>query len=271
MVVDDLGTPFFVDVVLGADAMARELGCSMVICTSGGDTRLEEHNLDVLVQQRVQGVLIAPVDENNPRLEAMLERGVPVVFVDRTPTIDKCCSVATDDILGGRLAGHHLVERGHRALAYLGDPDARHQMAARFAGFAEGAAGCSIDILREPDWSLDEGRDAGRALALVPAAERPTAVFCANDSLALGLMQELLANGIRVPEDIAVVGYDDLIWAENSTVPLTTVRQQRAELGRIAVRLVMAETTRGRRHRHQHLLLKPEFVIRASTSVIRSG
>jgi LacI family transcriptional regulator len=270
MVVVDL-TPFFVDLALAADGLARELGCSMVLSTSGDDTVVEERNLDVLVQQRVQGVLIAPVDENNPRLEAMLGRGVPVVFLDRTPTLDKCCSVANDDITGGRLAGQHLVERGHRSLAYLGDPDARPQMAARFAGFAEAAAGCSIDIIREADWSPERGREAGRALALIPAGLRPTAVFAANDSLAIGLVQELMANGVRVPEDIAVVGYDDIDWAASSRVPLTTIRQQRAELGRTAVQLVMAEMTRPKRHRHEHVLIKPELVVRASTNAVRSG
>jgi LacI family transcriptional regulator len=264
MVVVDL-TPFFVDLALAADAMARELGCSMVISTSHDDTMLEERNLDVLVQQRVQGVLIAPVDEDNPRLEAMLGRGVPVVFLDRKPTIDKCCSVASDDVAGGRLAGQHLVERGHRRLAYVGDPDARDQMAARFAGFAEAAAGCTIDIIRESDWSPARGRAAGRALAGVPRHDRPTAVFAANDSLGIGLLQELVAAGVRVPQEIAVIGYDDIEWTTSSTVPLTTIRQQRADLGRTAVELVMAEMTRPKRHRHAHVLLQPELVVRAST------
>lgn len=270
MVVVDL-TPFFVDLALAADAMARELGWSMVISTSGDDTVLEERNLDVLVQQRVQGVLIAPVDEDNPRLEQMLGRGVPVVFLDRRPSIDKCCSVANDDLAGGRLAGQHLVERGHRALAYLGDPDARPQMAARFAGLAEAASGCSIAILRESDWSPARGREAGQVLARVTAADRPTAVFAANDALAIGLVQALVANGIRVPEDIAVVGYDEIEWAASSTVPLTTIRQQRAELGRTAVGLVMAEMTDPRHHLHEHVVLRPELVVRASTNVVRDG
>jgi LacI family transcriptional regulator len=270
MVVVDLD-PFFVDLALGADAMARELGCAMVITTSGEDTVLEERNLDVLVQQRVQGVLIAPVDEDNPRLEAMLDRGVPVVFLDRKPTIDKCCSVANDDVAGGRLAGRHLVEQGHRLIAYLGDPDARHQMEARFAGFSDMTAECSVEIIREADWSTERGRAAGHALALRPAGERPTAVFASNDSLAFGLVQELVASGIRVPHDIAVVGYDDIVWAAGSTVPLTTIRQQRAELGRTAVQLVMAEMTRPKRHEHEHVLLQPELIVRASTGVVRTG
>lgn len=263
MVVVDLG-PFFVDLAQAADAKARELGCSMVMATSGGDTVLEERNLDVLVQQRVQGVLITPVDENNPRLEAMLDRGVPVVFLDRTPTIDKCCSVANDDLVGGRLAGRHLVERGHRSFLYVGDPDARPQMAARLAGFTEATAGCRVDILRESDWCPGKGREAGRAIAGLDPRTRPTAVFAANDSLAIGLVRELVACGVRVPQDIAVVGYDDIEWAASATVPLTTVRQQRAQLGSTAVRLVMAEMTQPG-HVHEHILLAPELVLRAST------
>ena len=266
MVVVDLGMQFFADVALGADAMSRELGVSMVICTSGDDMRNEEYNLDVLVQHRVQGVLISPVNEQNPRLEAMLDRGVPVVFVDRTPSIDKCCSVATHDLEGGRLAGRHLVELGHRRLGFVGDPRVRLQMGARFAGFTEAARGCDIETLPTASWRIEDGRNVGRSLAARPPADRPTGIFCANDELALGALQELLIAGVKVPDDIAIVGYDDIVWAELAAVPLTTIRQPRTELGRTATRLVMAEASEGGRHRHHHVLLEPDLVIRASTA-----
>lgn len=266
MVVVDLGIPFFVDVALGADAMSRELGASLVICTSGDDTQREEYNLDVLVQQRVQGVLIAPVDEHNPRLEEMLRRGVPVVFVDRTPSIDKCCSVATNDLGGGRIAGRHLVELGHRRLGFVGDPAARLQMGARFAGFTDAARGCDVEVLPTGGWMLEDGQAIGRQLLSRASADRPSAIFCANDQLALGVMRELLAAGVKVPEEMAIVGYDDIPWAEAAAVALTSVRQQRIELGRTATQLVMAEANEGRRHRHHHVLLEPDLVVRASTA-----
>jgi LacI family transcriptional regulator len=269
MVVVDLGIPFFVDVALGADAEARALGASLVICTSDDDTRIEEHNLDVLVQQRVQGVLIAPVDENNPRLEAMLERGIPVVFLDRTPALNKCCSVATSDLGGGRLAGRHLIERGHQRLAFVGDPAARLQMGARYAGFVEAARSAEVELLRTASWAMEAGHEVGREIASREESRRPTGIFCANDQLALGVLHELLAASIRVPEDIALVGYDDIPWVASAAVPLTTVRQERAELGRTAVRLLMAEADEGSRHRHQHVLLEAHLVVRASSGVDR--
>jgi LacI family transcriptional regulator len=269
MVLVDLGIPFFVDVALGADVEARQHGASLVICTSADDTQLEEHNLDVLVQQRVQGVLIAPVDENNPRLEAMLERGVPVVFVDRTPAINKCCSVATNDLGGGHVAGRHLIELGHERLAFVGDPAARLQMGARYAGFVEATRQAEVELLPTASWQMGSGREIGRELASREASKRPTGVFCANDQLALGVLHELLAASVRVPEDIALVGYDDIPWAPLAAVPLTTVRQERTELGRTAIRLVMAEADEGPRHRHQHELLEARLVVRASSDVDR--
>jgi LacI family transcriptional regulator len=157
----------------------------------------------------------------------------------------------------------------HRTLAYLGDPDARPQMAARFMGFVDAGVDCTIEVFKERDWSLETGRNVGRSLVERPAASRPTAVFCANDSLVLGLIHELRAGGVRVAEDVTVVGYDDISWAVSAAVPLTTVRQHRAELGRTAVRLALAEASDGRRHRHEHSLLEPELVVRESTNFVR--
>jgi LacI family transcriptional regulator len=116
---------------------------------------------------------------------------------------------------------------------------------------------------------MEAGRVIGREIASREERQRPTGIFCANDQLALGVLDELLAASIRVPDDIALVGYDDIPWVASAAVPLTTVRQERAELGRTAVRLLMAEADEGSRHRHQHVLLEAHLVVRASSDVDR--
>jgi len=265
MVVVDLGNPFFVDVALGAETMAREAGAALVVCNSAEDAVREEHNLDLLVQQRVQGVLITPVDEQNPRLDALFERGVPVVLLDRVSPTRNCCSVVTNDVYGGHLAGKHLVEQGHERIAYVGDPSGFRQMHDRYEGFLEAVGPDRSEVIPASYWRLEMGRAAGKELAERPPADRPTAVFCANDLLAIGMLQELTRHRIRVPEDIAIVGYDDLVWAGAAAVPLTSVRQPREQLGRAAARLILAELDEGARHQHEHVTFQPELIVRASS------
>jgi LacI family transcriptional regulator len=266
-VVADLGNPFFVDVALGAEAMARESGAAFMVCNSAEDAVREEHNLDLLVQQRVQGVVITPVDEQNPRLGALLERGVPVVLLDRVSATRNCCSVVTNDVHGGQLAGQHLLERGHRRIAYVGDPAGNRQMRDRYEGFLDAVGPDRSEIIFAGNWRVDVGRAAGRELAERAPGDRPTAVFCANDLLAIGVLQELTHHKIAVPDDIAIVGYDDLVWADAAAVPLTSVRQPREQLGRAASRLVMAEIDEGVRHQHEHVTFQPELAVRDSSNV----
>jgi LacI family transcriptional regulator len=112
--------------------------------------------------------------------------------------------------------------------------------------------------------TVAEGREAGQRLAGLPARRRPTAAFCANDLLALGLLQQAIGSGLRVPDQLAIVGYDDIDFAAAAAVPLTSVRQPRQELGRTAAELVLEEATNPR-HSHRQVVFTPELVARAST------
>src|SRR5690606_20542711 len=146
-----------------------------------------------------------------------------------------CWSVVVDDYRGGQLGIRHLIATGHTRLAFLGHPETSPKVRTRLAGarsVVDESPGVRLELLEAPSWTIEAGRAAGTRLAERDPARRPTAVFCANDMVALGLEQQLLRDGIRVPEDIAIVGYDDLEWASVSSVPLTTVRQPRQGLGR---------------------------------------
>lgn len=267
----DMGNPFFVDVALGAEAAAKELGVGVVIVHNGEDPSREEQNLDLLVQQRVHGIMITPVDERNPRLEQLVERSVPMVFVDRISGDRPCCWLATDDHKGGQLAGEHLLSRGHRHIAFVGDLAISRQVEFRHQGLVDAveSAGLSptlVEVIPAPAWKIADGRAVGLELARRQPEDRPTAVFCANDMLALGLLQELVLHGVRVPEDIAIVGFDDLAWAGAATVPLTSVRQPRDLLGRTAVRMILDEIEQGTSHVHEHVIFPPELIVRESSA-----
>jgi len=272
----DMGNPFFVDVALGAEAAAKDLGVGVVIVHNGEDVAREEQNLDLLVQQRVHGIMITPVDERNPRLEHLVEKGVPIVYVDRISGDRPCCWLATDDLAGGRLAGEHLIASGHRRIGFVGDPSISRQVEERRRGLLDAVTTAGLDAsaveqFSTPSWKIRNGREVGLEIGERPRGQRPTALFCANDMIALGLLQELVLHGVRVPQDVAVVGFDDLDWASRSTVPLSSVRQPRELLGRTAVRMILDEIEQGASHVHEHVIFPPELVVRASSDVVRDG
>ncbi|WP_214106149.1 LacI family DNA-binding transcriptional regulator [Acrocarpospora catenulata] len=268
IVVLDVANPFFTDVVRGAESAAEEHGVMVVVCNSGEDADREHRHLDLLEEQRVRGVLITPVDDTrNSRLEKLIDRGTPVVLVDRGSGWHNRCSVAVNDVLGGRLAGEHLRAQGHREIAFVGGPMTIQQVADRHEGIklALGEA-ADLVVVSTPNLTVASGRQAAGQIAGMPPAERPTAAFCANDLLALGVLQEMTQRGVKVPQDFAIVGYDDIEFAAAAAVPLSSVRQPREQLGRTATQLLLEEIESDGGHEHRHVVFQPELVVRASSS-----
>jgi LacI family transcriptional regulator len=264
----DATNPFFTDVAQGIELAAEGAGVSLFICNSNSSSTREESHLAHLMQQRVQGILLTPVDPEAESIDLVAERGVPLVIVDRTRNDNRFCSVAVDDVLGGRLAVEHLVDQGHRRVAFIGGPQSLGQVRDRLAGAREAwaAAGLPADhlvVVATEALTVAEGRGAGERLAGMPARTRPTAAFCGNDLVALGLLQQVIGSGRSVPGDLAIVGYDDIEFAAAAAVPLTSVRQPRQELGRTAAELVLAESDPA--HTHRQVLFRPELIARGST------
>jgi LacI family transcriptional regulator len=266
----DAGNPFFTDVARGVEDVAREEGWALFLCNSDDDAAREADYVDLLLEQRVRGVLVTPVDRGGRRLETLRARGVPVVLVDCSAG-GEWCSVSVDDVEGGYLAVTHLVEGGHERVGYVGGPPVVPQVQDRLAGARKAMKDAGLDagaltVLQTAALNVAEGRRAGQRLAGLPAARRPTAAFCANDLLALGLLQELTRQGLDVPGDVAIVGYDDIEFAAAATVPLTSVRQPRHQLGRTAAELLALEASEpAGGHRHRQVEFAPELVVRQST------
>jgi LacI family transcriptional regulator len=267
----DTGNPFFTDVAHGAEESAREHGLALVLHNSGGEPAREDDHLSLLLEQRVHGVLVTTVDEAGGHLRRMQQLGVPVVLVDRPASAGPdWCSVGVDDVHGGRIATDHLLGHGHERIAFIGDAGGLPQFRDRLAGAREAfrAAG------RDPDRLLTvgdrariagDGREAARELLARPLADRPTGVVCGNDLIALGMLQEVLRAGLRVPDDLAIVGYDDISYVASAAVPLSSVRQPRDLLGRTAVDLLLAEAGGGPGHVHRQVEFTPQLVVRRST------
>ncbi|BCB87200.1 LacI family DNA-binding transcriptional regulator [Phytohabitans suffuscus] len=273
LVVLDVANPFFTDVAKGVEDTTGAAGMAVIFCNSDGDLTKENAYLDLLEEQRVQGVLITPIDDASARLHRLRDRGVRVVLLDRRSPEAGVCSVSVDDRLGGELAMRHLVESGHRRIAFVGGPHRLEQVRDRYDGALQALTGAGLgeDNLRRyetPALTVAAGRDAAARILGQPRRTRATAVFCANDLLALGTLQVLTRQHIRVPDDIALVGYDDIDFAAAAAVPLTSVRQPRQRLGQTAAGLLLEEANRPETHRHQQVVFEPELVVRESSQRI---
>jgi LacI family transcriptional regulator len=266
----DATNPFFTDVARGAEAAAERAGLALFLCNSNGDPAREDRYLDLLHQQRVLGILITALDYANPQLTTLPEQGTPVVLVDHPADVASAwCSVAVDDRHGGEVAVAHLLDRGHERIAFAGGPLALPQIADRLDGSrrAMAAAGRPADdlvVLETDAPTVTAGRLAAQRLIGLPPSQRPTAIFCANDVMALGALQQLLLAGVAVPSEVAVVGYDDIDFASAAAVPLTSVRQPREKLGQTATELLIAETVADG-HEHRGVAFVPELMVREST------
>ncbi|MFE7929750.1 LacI family DNA-binding transcriptional regulator [Streptomyces sp. NPDC057456] len=279
LLVLDMGNPFFVDVARGAERAARDAGLGVMVCNSAESAGEEAEYLSLFAEQRVRGVLLTPADATGRNIASFRRHGIPFVLVDRVSEGTTECSVSVDDVAGGALAVRHLVDAGHRSIAYVSGPPGFTQVRDRRTGAlnALAEAGLGPECLRElPTERLDvaAGRDAGARL-LGLGDRRPTAVFCANDLLALGVLQAMYSAGVKVPEDLAIVGYDDIEFAAAAAVPLTSVRQPAVTMGALAAEMLLEETEEGGvggaqgagagRHEHRRVVLQPELVVRRSS------
>ncbi|WP_432510334.1 LacI family DNA-binding transcriptional regulator [Kineococcus sp. SYSU DK001] len=275
LVVLDIANPFFTELARGAEETAEAGGHTLLLCSSAEDLARERRHLQTLRQQRVAGIVLSPVDTSDERLAELRTLDVPLVLLDRPVPDGTTASVSVDDVAGGHLATAHLLAAGHRRIAVVGGPRGSLPVDQRLAGArrAVADAGLPAGTLAEvdvPAMHLDDGRAVGAALASWAGPDRPTAVFCLNDLLALGVLHEVVHRGLAVPGDLAIVGYDDIDFASAATVPLTSVRQPTHRLGRSAVQLLLDAERPGNgedlpvvQHDRQVLYL-PELVVRAS-------
>jgi LacI family transcriptional regulator len=273
LVVLDIDNPFFTEVARGVEDAASANDHLVILCSSGGARAREDRHLRLLEEQRVAGVLMTPAGRNPSRLyHDVRKRGTPTVLLDRRSSRREQCSVAVDDVTGGALVGRHLAELGHRRIALINGPAEQTQCAERRAGFlvALEEAGLKLAVANDIEtaaMTITAGEAAAKKL--IGQRNPPTAIFCTNDLMALGAENAIFAAGARVPDDVALVGYDDVPFASMAFIPLTSVRQPAYDLGYRAANLVLDEAY-GDAHRHQQVVFTPDLVVRDSTSVART-
>jgi LacI family transcriptional regulator len=265
VVVPDPMNPFFADIARGAAEVADQHGALPILCATWDIPQRERDHLQTLEAKRVAGILIAPVDAGAAWLGDPAHRHRPIVLVDRPPVSADRCSVAVDDVRGGRIAVEHLAAQGHSVVAFVGDPDASPQIRGRMQGAERAASNTGIRLV--PVGASELTMAAGRAAVPELVRREPpiTAAFCANDLLALGVMAEMRERGLRCPEDLALVGYDDIAYSVIAAVPLSSVRQPREQMGHTAAQMLFDEISRRPEHRHEQRTFVPELVVRRSS------
>lgn len=266
LVVVDTQNPFYGTIALAAEEAVEAGGLGLFVANSHQRHGKEEFYLSQFEQQRARGILVTPSTANLDRHREVARRGTRVILVDSVEPDEGFCSIAADDYHGGFLAMRHLVELGRRRITVIGGPGHFRQVGRRLAGAMAAAEGSGADVTYvEP---AEMSILAGRAVAeeLLAADELPDAIFAMNDLLATGALQAMVMGRVlEVPGDIALVGYDDIDFCADAVVPITSVRQPSAEMGRQAVRLLEEEIVHGSEHVHRSVVLKPELVVRDST------
>lgn len=261
----------FPKIVEGIEAVGREHDWQVMISSYENDAALEARQLDTARRLRVGGLLLDPDEKNLPLYRKIIQSGTAVVTIDRRQDTLGHHFVGTDDVRGGRDAVEHLIGLGHRRIALLHSPARSSTTLDRRRGYEQAmqAAGLAID----PAWILAGGSKVGigraafRRLWQMPAPTRPTAVFCDHDAAAAGLIVEAIAAGVRVPQELSVVGYAGLEWAELLPVPLTTIEQPAREIGRRAATLIF-ECIKDPNRPIQQIALPATLAVRSSTASV---
>jgi DNA-binding LacI/PurR family transcriptional regulator len=266
-VVSDLQNPFVAELAASIGAQARVRGYGMVLADSQGHAAHSVEAIELLRSHGVDGMIVTPPESAglNELLLSMYAMGIPLVGIGLHTTPQRI-DVATVDTRSGAVAAvRHLIDLGHQRIAMIGS---RTLGRGRRDAYRHTLRAAELPVLRElfRTGTLDRAGGVIGARALLALDQPPTAIFAANDSVALGVLQEAGRQGLRVPHDLSLVGFDDGDLAEHATPPLTTVAQPKAELGRHAVDLLVARATGSAGAGPVEIALSCELVIRQSTA-----
>lgn len=264
LVVTTIADPFVADVVGGIEDAANGYGYSVLLANSHADPEREMAVVRSFEERRVDGVIVTASRVGALYVPMLSRMRVPVVLINNQHPAEFAHSVMIDNLEASREATRHLIRLGHRRIAYLGDRFGHQSDTERFGGYRQALDEADIpfqpELVVHGDGKPEGGIEAmGRLLEL---AEPPTAVFCYNDMSALGALRRIRAQGLAVPRDISLVGFDDLYLARYMDPPLTTVRQPKWEMGRLAMEELMRLLEGS--HAEHVIRVKGELVIRES-------
>jgi LacI family transcriptional regulator len=269
LVITNIANPFYTELAQGIEATARELGYNIIFCSTHSDLSTEKHHIDMLQSKGVDGIIFSSAHMDDPNILGLTEEAFPIVLVNRRtyhPTVrEKVDYVGIDNILGGFLAVEHLIRLGHHRIGVIGGSSESSVGFERLEGGKKAMASYGLeaigDYFLEGDFLKGSGYRGGEEF--LGMADPPSAVFATNDYMALGAYQAIIEGGQRVPEDIALVGFNDIEFTATKGVELTTIGQKKYRMGALAVKILVEKIEGGEsKPPTKEIFLKPELIIR---------
>lgn len=278
VIIPSITNPFYSAVVSGIEEVASEKGYHVLLCNSQQSPELEMSHLTTLFEKQVKGVILSSVSDGNEELKSYMKSGLKVVSIDQTIDDFSAFQINFDYRKGGRIGTRYLIDQGHRDIAYLTAPLSLPSRKQIYQGFLEtmeehglpvGEDRLIVSRGKQEDGELASQTigefENGKRLAerLLRKKPWPTAIFTCNDMTAFGVLNELMTQGVRSPEDISVIGFDNLDFAGIVSPALTTIEQPKYEMGRMACRMLM-EWMDNEVNQPGELILQPRLVERNS-------
>jgi DNA-binding LacI/PurR family transcriptional regulator len=265
LVIPDLQNPFFADLARGVEDVAARYGYTVLIGNSDESVEKETRYLNAMMAEAVDGIILPPSCEGRSTAVDLVRAGVPLVCVDRRLDKAKVDTVVVDNVRGAMEATEHLIALGHRRIGYLEGKQGVSTTRERLEGYRSALSRHGIEHDPRRVLSGDSRPESARRLTtkLLESPDRPTALLVGNGMMTIGALEAVHAQGLRIPEDVAVVGYDDMPWARALTPALTVVRQPGHELGSRAMEL-LRQRIREPERSTTTVMLHPELVVRGS-------
>ena len=266
LVISDISNPFFTRVVRGIEDVANENGFNLVLCNTDEEGQKEKAYLRILQRKQVDGFIIVSSERNSTHINSLLEDNVPVVLLDRKLEGIHADSVVVDNIEGSYQAISHLINMGHRKVGIIHGPETIMTGRDRLEGYQRALRDYNLPLdskyIKEGNFKQEGGYSM--TLELLDLEDPPSALFVANNLMTVGAFKALRERGIKIPEEMALIGFDDMEWASLASPPLTAVSQPTYKLGTSAANLLLNRIKTRAPQRAQEIVLKPELVIRES-------
>ncbi|NPV54180.1 MAG: LacI family DNA-binding transcriptional regulator [Firmicutes bacterium] len=268
LIINDITNPFFPELARGVEDVMRAYNRNVFLCNTDGRPEREASYIQLLFQKRVDGIIFASVRIGTTDLSALAKRNMPFVLAGRELSGHDADLVIVDNVLGGYQATRHLLDLGHTRIAFIAGTQGVSASIDREKGYlkAMAEAGLAADQCQIEAGDFKQEGGYAAAKRLLQTEKVPTAIFAANDLMAIGALEAIFEAGLRVPEDISLVGFDDIPPASLHLVQLTTVAQPKYDIGAIAARLLLEKIESPQAQREpQRIILPPKLQIRKTS------
>jgi len=265
LIIPDIQNPFFAEMARGAEDAAYANEFAVILCNSDEDLKKEQFYLEVMQAESVDGIILPPINEQDAAVLKLVQSGLPIVTVDRSLAFSAMDKVEVDNRRGAYEAVEHLIKLGHKRVGLIAGLPKVSTSRERRQGYEDALTAYHLPLeagyVRTGDYKQASGHMLTEELLALPTP--PTALFAANNLMAVGALEAIHKRRLKIPGDIALIGFDDLPWAEALDPPLTVVRQPAYEVGCAAVELLLKRLSDPKRP-ETHLKLLPKLVIRGS-------